>query len=228
MSADSDIQDEQTEDNKRIVGPLTRRTTLKRAAGITGFAGLGLVGFTAFFAGEAAAADVGEFSIEGSEVDTADGRVSEVTVTIDEFDIDYSNFSDEEGEFDVTLSAELDQDGSPGEQELDTESVGVDEIPHGTATPGGIKEESYDLLDAGVADTEDLEVPQSETAEFTFVVRAEIDYTGEESEDISEFDETTRFDLTVENVEGEVEVTIEGSTDAEPETAPEGADSDEE
>lgn len=166
------------------------------------------------------AAEIESFTITDTEATTADGTVDSVTITVENLEIDYSNFSDDLADrFEVELFSES-EEVNVSEFDVDVDTASVEETPHDTVSPDQIVGETYDLVqdfEEGF-EPEDFEVPDGETDSFNIDVRLVIetlDDDGNQIDELDVLDETRTFTLTVTNEDADVDVSMDVSTDAE-------------
>lgn len=194
-----------------------RRTVLKRTvgftAGIAALLGLGYVGTQP----TAAIETDDEFLADDAHVERNDGEIQAVTIA-PELELRWTDFGGGVDAVDVTMSAAIADvsgfdvlfDGSVGDEGVAVETEGFDAVS-GRAT---LAFDRIDLTQTGTAVSTDdfgghLAPGESQTTTVELTLR--VDVIGSQEETVTTF-ETTEFDVTVHNPNGEATTTGRANT----------------
>lgn len=200
----------------------TRRNVMKAGAVLAAFGTAGGVLFTQVRNVEAAET---QLTAAGSTVETADGEVADVTLTVNTLLVDYVNITDTA---DISFSSTLrvraeDQSGTEltnGFEELGSDTVDPadGDDPSGTDTFTGLEGSQISLFtDTGLGQG-DFEVDEGTTETYTFEVEVstDVDYTSG-NVDITDGIESFTIEVVNEDPDAQTEGDFSGDGDAETE-----------
>lgn len=208
-------EEEDREENARAI--MSRRKAIAGSGIIAGLFAAGGFGYGQFFS-ESKSVEMGDFEVSGAEIRTAAGNVESIELSVETFEIDYVNVTDEY-DVDVELLLTENTDNLDQDEVVDSTEVTLpqDSEVHGTIEVDDLIDE-FDITDVDNIDAEDFENPDDQTeVEYNFEFQAVVRMSDHDNfdEDITKETDAT---LTVENVGANADAMIEGDLDGEPVT----------